>query len=80
MEAEQGKSLHYFRKNHLQKAWKIAGESGGQEERNEGKGQKKPTGGKSFGPHIQFTRMHDKLKRRVTLSECVDKMVPPDHL
>jgi len=24
-----GKSLHYFRKNHLQKAWKIAGDQGG---------------------------------------------------
>lgn len=28
-DVEEGKSLHYFRKNHLQKAWKIAGESGG---------------------------------------------------
>jgi predicted DNA-binding ArsR family transcriptional regulator len=33
-DVEEGRSLHYFRNNHLQKAWKLAGESGGQEERD----------------------------------------------
>lgn len=93
-----GKSLHYFRKNHLQKAWKIAGDQGGgledrmkvqpakqkQQNRanksNNAAVQGEQTNGGDQGPEVQFTRMHEKLKRRVTLNECVQKFIPEPFL
>ena len=85
-DANKGKSLHYFRKNHLQKACKIAGEVGGEDERPVQINQKKMNGKtkkkaeEEMGPSAQFARMSDKIRRRVNLSECMAKVIPEPFL